>query len=271
MINYYISYLLTSLHRGYINNLNIIICRPWLLLELVSHLPVIVPGLGAAAHPHCCGDRATAAPRPPPRPALPARPQQQQRGHVCRSITTTGKVAESADLEEIALLEKALALAKIRQQMAKVAGPAAPASGEYSGAAFTIKTFNAISSVGLTRFPKGKYAIAGEVAQLPAPPMAIMLRSHNLKVVGGRRAGSPPFFHNHPFLLSPPTHAPPEGGPPSPPWHVEQCATRICQPPSTPSYMASSVLIAAPTRLYPPATHHTSCVRPLEPIRHAPP
>ena len=88
--------------------------------------------------------------------------------------------------DEVALLEKALSMAKERIVKAKEAAKAAPAAaaggdGGYAGAAFTVKTFNAISPVGLKRFPSGKYAVAGELNQLPASPMAIMLRSHNLK------------------------------------------------------------------------------------------
>ena len=88
--------------------------------------------------------------------------------------------------DEVALLEKALSMAKERIVKAKEAAKAAPAAaaggdGGYAGAAFTVKTFNAISPVGLKRFPSGKYAVAGELNQLPSSPMAIMLRSHNLK------------------------------------------------------------------------------------------
>lgn len=57
-------------------------------------------------------------------------------------------------MDEIALLEKALSLAKERKQRAAEAAAApaaAPAAGAdgYSGKAFTIKTFNAISPIGL--------------------------------------------------------------------------------------------------------------------------
>lgn len=41
-------------------------------------------------------------------------------------------------------------------QEAAVAPPAVTASGNYTGPAFTIKTFNAISPVGLNRFPTGE-------------------------------------------------------------------------------------------------------------------
>jgi D-3-phosphoglycerate dehydrogenase len=55
------------------------------------------------------------------------------------------------------------------------------AGSDYQGKAFVIKTFNAISPIGLQRYPKGKYAVSGEESKLPAPTMAIMLRSHQLK------------------------------------------------------------------------------------------
>ena len=45
-----------------------------------------------------------------------------------------------------------------------------------------MKTFNAIASTGLEKFPQGKYKVAGEESDLPGPPMAIMLRSHKLQV-----------------------------------------------------------------------------------------
>ncbi|KAG2434635.1 hypothetical protein HXX76_007529 [Chlamydomonas incerta] len=88
----------------------------------------------------------------------------------------------STESDEIALLERALTIAKERAAKAKTAAAApAAAPGGYSGPAFAIKTFNAISPVGLERFPAGKYVVNGDDAKLPASPMAIMLRSHQLK------------------------------------------------------------------------------------------
>ena len=46
----------------------------------------------------------------------------------------------------------------------------------YTGAAFTIKTFNAISKKGLLRFPDGRYEISGDSEDLSSEAMAIMLR-----------------------------------------------------------------------------------------------
>ena len=53
---------------------------------------------------------------------------------------------------------------------------------EIIGKSFNVKTFNAIAPSGLEKFPSGKYAVAGEEKDLPGAPMAIMLRSHKLKV-----------------------------------------------------------------------------------------
>ncbi len=53
------------------------------------------------------------------------------------------------------------------------------ASPHVCAAAFDLQ---AISPIGLKKFPKGKYAVSGDDAQLPAKPMAIMLRSHKLQV-----------------------------------------------------------------------------------------
>ncbi|GLI61317.1 hypothetical protein VaNZ11_003673 [Volvox africanus] len=114
-----------------------------------------------------------ASPGVVPRPAAPFVGLRQL--HVPR--------ATGAELDEVELLEKALLLAKERIAKAKQAAsssPAVPGSG-YDGPAFTIKTYNAISPVGLARFPKGKYVVSGDDAALPSSPMAIMLRSHQLK------------------------------------------------------------------------------------------
>lgn len=89
----------------------------------------------------------------------------------------------TTELDEVALLEKALALAKERISKAKESAASAQTlSGAYTGPAFTVKTYNAISPVGLERFPKGKYVVSGDDTALPTSPMAIMLRSHQLKV-----------------------------------------------------------------------------------------
>ena len=105
-----------------------------------------------------------------------------------RTTTTTRarrvvRVQAAAEDDEVALLEKALKLAKTRKNEAtKSAAPASGPAGAYSGASFNVKTFNAISPVGLNKFPKGKYAVSGDDAALPGAPMAMMLRSHKLQV-----------------------------------------------------------------------------------------
>lgn len=109
-----------------------------------------------------------------------------------RTTTTTTvvrravRVQAAAEDDEVALLEKALKLAKTRKNDAAKSANAAPAAsgpgGAYSGASFNVKTFNAISPVGLNKFPKGKYAVSGDDAALPGAPMAMMLRSHKLQV-----------------------------------------------------------------------------------------
>ena len=62
--------------------------------------------------------------------------------------------AQSSD--EIEMLQKMLELAKARQE-AETAAPSSSNGDGYDGPAFTIKTFNAISPVGLKKFETGKY------------------------------------------------------------------------------------------------------------------
>ena len=99
-----------------------------------------------------------------------------------RAVARTPTVVAS-DVDEVALLEKMLRIAKERKE--KEAGAASTASLEdaiYDGKGFTIKTFNAISPVGLNKFPTGKYVVSGETGALPEAPMGIMLRSHKLQL-----------------------------------------------------------------------------------------
>lgn len=67
-----------------------------------------------------------------------------------------------------------------RRRAARAAAGGNGTSEEYTGQAFTIKTFNAISEVGLERFPGGRYEVSGDDAALSSEAMAIMLRSHKL-------------------------------------------------------------------------------------------
>lgn len=98
--------------------------------------------------------------------------------------------ASTSSNDEIDMLEKMLELAKKRKENESKAAMSASsssssgssASGGYAGASFNVKTFNAIAPSGLERFPQGKYKVAGDEADLPGPPMAIMLRSHKLQV-----------------------------------------------------------------------------------------
>lgn len=91
---------------------------------------------------------------------------------------------KAADMDEIALLEKMIAMAKERKAKAlEPPAAAAPSSADgFKGLGFTVKTFNAISPIGLQRFPSGKYIVSGDDSKLPDSAMAIMLRSHQLKV-----------------------------------------------------------------------------------------
>uniref|UniRef100_A0A6U3GC24 phosphoglycerate dehydrogenase n=1 Tax=Mantoniella antarctica TaxID=81844 RepID=A0A6U3GC24_9CHLO len=96
------------------------------------------------------------------------------------AVKTVSAVASDAD--EIVLLEKMLKIAKERKSKEAEAPAAGGADGEYDGKGFTIKTYNAISPVGLNKYPKGKYRVSGDDAALPAPAMAVMLRSQKLQV-----------------------------------------------------------------------------------------
>lgn len=102
------------------------------------------------------------------------------------------RISASTDAEEIAMLEKMLANAKRRAAEPKVASaPASASDGGYTGPSFNIKTFNAISPVGLKRFPPGKYSVAGDDSELNGEAMAIMLRSHKLQVDEVRPTAAP--------------------------------------------------------------------------------
>jgi D-3-phosphoglycerate dehydrogenase len=80
--------------------------------------------------------------------------------------------------DEIKLLERLLEAAKNRPEPG-AADDEADSSASYDGPAFKIKTFNAISPVGLAQFPNGKYDVSGD---LEDDHHAIMLRSHKLQI-----------------------------------------------------------------------------------------
>jgi D-3-phosphoglycerate dehydrogenase len=67
------------------------------------------------------------------------------------------------------------------RKTAEASAPAAAPPGGYQGKGFAIKTFNAISPVGLNKFPAGKYRVSGDDTKLPDPPMGILLRSQKLQ------------------------------------------------------------------------------------------
>eukprot|EP00239_Pterosperma_sp_CCMP1384_P000653 CAMPEP_0197847014 /NCGR_PEP_ID=MMETSP1438-20131217/4985_1 /TAXON_ID=1461541 /ORGANISM="Pterosperma sp., Strain CCMP1384" /LENGTH=530 /DNA_ID=CAMNT_0043458819 /DNA_START=104 /DNA_END=1696 /DNA_ORIENTATION=+ len=106
--------------------------------------------------------------------SLAIKPRDQKRAAI-----KTHAVAADMEDDELELLEKVLKLAKERKTAA-ASTPATSASG-YDGPSFNIQTFNAISSVGLKRFPGGKYCVSGDLEDLPGEPMSIMLRSHKLQ------------------------------------------------------------------------------------------
>ena len=92
-----------------------------------------------------------------------------------------------ATSKEIDLLKQLLSEAQNREAEAAKAEAAAAAGGEAAGGGpkFQIQTFNAISPVGLQRFPAGQFALTGSSGEVPAgvadEPHAILLRSHKLQ------------------------------------------------------------------------------------------
>ena len=75
-----------------------------------------------------------------------------------------------ATSKEIDLLKQLLAEAQNREAEAAKAEAAAAAGGEAAGGGpkFQIQTFNAISPVGLQRFPAGQFALTGSSGEVPA-------------------------------------------------------------------------------------------------------
>jgi hypothetical protein len=95
-------------------------------------------------------------------------------GRFSRHLRTTAVVQS----DDIALLEKLLKTAKDRDAAAESAA-AAPGGDEDPSKKFQIQGFNAISNVGLDRFPKSQFLLTGSAGQVPAgvenEPHAIVL------------------------------------------------------------------------------------------------
>ena len=82
----------------------------------------------------------------------------------------------SSETEDIQLLEQLLENLRTREK--SQGEGSASSGGAYSGPAFNIKTFNNISSKGLTRFQSGFYKVGSETEE----DHAILLRSHKLSL-----------------------------------------------------------------------------------------
>lgn len=81
---------------------------------------------------------------------------------------------------EVALLQQLLDAAKARE-VANSESSDEKAS-THNGPAFNVKTFNAISPVGLQEFPGGKFNVDGDDMKLEGDHHAILLRSHKLQL-----------------------------------------------------------------------------------------
>ena len=79
---------------------------------------------------------------------------------------------------ELELLQKLLDEAKKRESRAKAAEAAEEMVG---GDKFQVQTFNAISPIGLNRFPKNAFQLTGSSGEPGDEPHAILLRSHKLQ------------------------------------------------------------------------------------------
>ena len=97
-------------------------------------------------------------------------------GRFSRHLRTTAVV--QADATDVGLLEKLLKAAKERDA-ADAAAAAAPAGDDDPTKKFQIQGFNAISNVGLDRFPKSQFLLTGSAGQVPAgvenEPHAVVL------------------------------------------------------------------------------------------------
>ena len=97
-------------------------------------------------------------------------------GRFSRHLRTTAVL--QADVTDVALLEKLLKAAKDRDAV-DAAAAAAPAGDDDPSKKFQIQGFNAISNVGLDRFPKSQFLLTGSAGQVPAgvenEPHAVVL------------------------------------------------------------------------------------------------
>jgi D-3-phosphoglycerate dehydrogenase len=87
-------------------------------------------------------------------------------------------------LDDVALLQKLFNAVQEREAAAKAA-PAAAEGDSDPSKKFQIQGFNAISQIGLDRFPSGEFMLTGSAGQVPPgcpeEPHAIVLRSHKLQ------------------------------------------------------------------------------------------
>ena len=107
---------------------------------------------------------------------LSARAVRTVGGRFSRQLRTTAVV--QADAGDVGLLEKLLKAAKDRDA-ADAAAAATPAGDDDPTKKFQIQGFNAISNVGLDRFPKSQFLLTGSAGQVPAgvenEPHAVVL------------------------------------------------------------------------------------------------
>ena len=86
--------------------------------------------------------------------------------------------------DDVALLQKLLSAAQEREAAAKAA-PAAAEGDSDPSKKFQIQGFNAISQIGLDRFPSGEFMLTGSAGQVPPgcpeEPHAIVLQAALLK------------------------------------------------------------------------------------------
>ena len=127
-------------------------------------------------------------------------------GRFSRHLRTTAVVQS----DDIALLEKLLKAAKDRDAAAESAAAAGAGGDEDPSKKFQIQGFNAISNVGLDRFPKSQFLLTGSAGQVPAgvenEPHAIVLCCSWSNRAGGQGAAGWPgssWLAREPLVASP--------------------------------------------------------------------